>query len=45
MAAQASRQQRLDVADDVIDNSGDLAELRQQVETLHRHYMEISGVS
>jgi dephospho-CoA kinase len=45
MAVQAQRQQRLDAADDVIDNSGNLAELRQQVETLHRHYMEISGVS
>ena len=45
MATQASRQQRLSVADDVIDNSGNLSELRRQVEALHRKYMEISGVS
>lgn len=32
MAAQASRQERVDIADFVIDNSGSLADLEQQVE-------------
>ena len=32
MAAQASRQERVDVADFVIENSGTLAELEEQVE-------------
>ena len=39
MAAQASRAQRLAVADDVIDNSGTLAELEAQVERLHAAYL------
>jgi len=39
MAAQASRQQRLDAADDVIDNDGDLDALLPQVERLHRFYL------
>jgi dephospho-CoA kinase len=38
LAAQASRAQRLAVADDVILNNGDIAELRVQVEKLHREY-------
>jgi dephospho-CoA kinase len=40
VAAQASREERLAAADDVIDNGGDLAHLRRQVEGLHRRYME-----
>ena len=39
MAAQASRSQRLAAANDVIDNDGDLAGLRAQVESLHRRYL------
>ncbi|TVQ38520.1 MAG: dephospho-CoA kinase [Wenzhouxiangella sp.] len=35
LAAQASRRQRLDKATDVIDNSGSLAELQAQVDSLH----------
>ncbi len=38
LAAQASREQRLAVADDVILNDGDIAALRDQVEKLHRQY-------
>ncbi|MEM9243419.1 MAG: dephospho-CoA kinase [Pseudomonadota bacterium] len=38
--AQASREQRVAHADDVIDNSGNLAQLRQQVEQLHHHYYD-----
>lgn len=45
MSAQASREQRLAVADDVIDNGGDLAALRPQVEALHRRYLEMVAVS
>lgn len=40
IAAQASRAQRQAVADDLIDNSGDLAALWQQVERLHEHYLQ-----
>lgn len=39
LAAQASRQQRLAVADDVVDNGGDAAALVPQVERLHRQYL------
>lgn len=48
MAAQATRAQRLDIADDIIPNEGDLAALRQEVERLHRRYLEAgraAGVS
>ena len=38
IAVQASRRQRLDAADDVIDNSGDLAQLAPQVARLHEDY-------
>ena len=38
LAAQASRAARLAVADDVIVNEGDLAQVRQQVEALHIRY-------
>jgi dephospho-CoA kinase len=38
LAAQATRQQRLAVADDVIRNDGDLENLRGQVEKLHGAY-------
>jgi len=45
MSAQVSREQRLAVADDVIDNGGDRAALRPQVEALHRRYLEMAAVS
>lgn len=38
LAAQASREQRLAAADDVIVNTGSLAELAQFVLTLHKNY-------
>jgi dephospho-CoA kinase len=38
LAAQATREQRLAVADDVVRNDGDIAALRDQVEALHRLY-------
>ena len=39
MATQASREQRLAAADDVIDNGGDLATLIAQVDRLHENYL------
>ena len=41
MAAQASREERLAIADDVIVNEGDLAETRRQVEELHFRYLAL----
>lgn len=42
MAAQATREQRLAVADDLIDNSGDLDSLRRQVAALDREYRRLA---
>jgi dephospho-CoA kinase len=42
LAAQASRAQRLAVADDVIDNSTDLQNLALQVEALHAKYVALA---
>ncbi|AYH42533.1 dephospho-CoA kinase [Azoarcus sp. DN11] len=39
MATQASREQRLAAADDVINNSGDLGALIAQVDRLHEKYL------
>ncbi|MFA0812074.1 dephospho-CoA kinase [Microbulbifer epialgicus] len=41
MAAQLKRQARLEKADDVLDNSAGLPELRAQVETLHQQYLQL----
>jgi dephospho-CoA kinase len=40
--AQAPRPVRLKAADDVIDNAGDLDELRKQVGELHQKYLKFS---
>jgi dephospho-CoA kinase len=45
LAAQVSRARRLHEADDVIENSGDLAALENQVEALHRKYLELAADS
>ena len=42
LAAQASRSARLEVADDVITNDGDLQGLRRQVEKLHARYLVLA---
>jgi dephospho-CoA kinase len=42
MAAQASRQARLDAADDVIVNDAGIAQLTPQVERLHALYCEMT---
>ena len=43
LAAQVDRSQRLLIADDVIDNSGALSALDMQVESLHRHYLQLAA--
>jgi dephospho-CoA kinase len=42
IAAQASRDERLAIADDVIDNDGSLEETERQVEHLHRKYLALA---
>jgi dephospho-CoA kinase len=42
MAAQADREARLSAADDVIDNSGNLAELAERVGQLHTRYLALA---
>jgi len=41
--AQASRAERLALADDVIDNAGSLADLERQVRALHARYAALAG--
>ena len=43
MSAQMQRQQRLDMADDIIDNNHDIPHLINQVDQLHRLYCQLSG--
>jgi dephospho-CoA kinase len=43
MATQASREARLALADDVIDNNGDPTELSRQVAQLHSRYLQIAA--
>lgn len=43
LAAQASREQRLSAADDVILNEGSLPALKQAVESLHQRYLALAG--
>lgn len=45
LASQSSRKARLAIADDVLDNGGELDALRPQVERLHRHYLRQAGGS
>lgn len=42
IASQASEEERLAAADDVIDNSGDISLLRPQVEKLHSLYLKLA---
>lgn len=44
LTAQASRQRRLDVADDVIVNSGSPEELTEAVKRLHQRYLKEAGL-
>ncbi len=43
LAAQATREQRLAIADDVIVNDGDEAALERQVAALHARYLELAA--
>lgn len=43
LAAQASREQRLEGADDVVDNAADVAALHRQLEILHARYLALAG--
>lgn len=45
MAAQLPRQQRLERADDILHNDGDLDGLRGQVLNLHRRYLDLAKIS
>jgi dephospho-CoA kinase len=45
LAAQASRADRLKAADDVLNNSGSVADLRRAVENLHARYLEIAALA
>jgi dephospho-CoA kinase len=42
LASQASRAARLAVADDVLKNSGTVADLRQAVDLLHERYLQLA---
>ena len=42
IAAQASREERLAIADDIIDNDGPKDEAESQVERLHRLYLDLA---
>ena len=43
VAAQATREERLAVADDVIDNSGELSDLDAPMRVLHREYCALAA--
>lgn len=43
MVTQATRKTRLAAADDIVDNSGDLAALHRQIDALHDRYLAASN--
>jgi len=43
LTAQATRATRLSAADDVIENTGDLSELRDKVHRLHQSYLQLAS--
>jgi len=45
MAAQVSRAQRLQRANDVIDNNGDRKHLEKEVERLHQWYLSLAATA
>jgi dephospho-CoA kinase len=45
LASQASRAARLGEADDVLSNTGTVAELRQSVDRLHEQYLQLAQTS
>ena len=44
LATQASREERLSIADDVIQNDGDIESVRQAVQQLHERYLELANL-
>ncbi len=44
MSAQASREERLAAADDIIDNSADIARLHAQIDLLHERYRKLATI-
>ena len=44
LAAQASREERLAIADDVISNRESLEDTQRQVDELHRTYLQLSQI-
>jgi dephospho-CoA kinase len=45
IAAQIDRQSRLQAADDIIDNEKSVSALKQQVQALHEHYLQLARQS
>ena len=43
MEAQMGREQRLELADDVVENNGELSQLHQQLAALHQRYLDLAG--
>ena len=43
LAAQASRTRRLEGADDVVDNAGNMTTLQRQLESMHARYLDLAG--
>ena len=43
LKAQATREQRLAIADDVITNNAGLDDFEQQLRRLHQHYLQLAG--
>lgn len=45
VASQSDREQRLALADDIIENNGDLATLHLKIAKLHRYYLKLAAAS
>jgi len=45
LEAQATRQERLSAADDIVQNDGDIASLRKQILNLHIQYLQLNAAS
>ena len=43
MASQINRKQRIELADDIVDNSGSIENTKLQVEILHQKYLKLSS--
>ena len=45
LAAQAGRDERMKIADDVLDNNGSVRELPEKIALLHRHYLQLANAT